>query len=214
MLTAARFIVIWESFLADQLNDLSWSTCWESDSQWSTFLLGTKTSSSELSPLGNYFKAQLGESFGYRSEDGLVDLSFFDTSKSFRFSTLDNDWKAQTFERVDYPVSYLALIEHENKIYTSWQEIAKLSCFRAPLKVLITYYSSDLLTPEEKDKELGMLRSSFHQVLSQASAAFSENNTTEYLLIVGDKIEHALQWDYLVFDAGGRLHDDRLTAPI
>lgn len=205
-ISATEFFKTWVDYIEHVSVDSkgTWRNAWDSNSEWSKLILGGKKSSNQTSPLGQFFQKKYGESLGFRSEDGLVDLSLFDEDSLIEIQQLDKNWGFETFEKENYPTSYLALIEHENDIYTAWQEIAKLSYFRAPLKVIITYYSDSANSEEKRSKEFEMITTTLREVLKATWDSFKEVSTTEYLLIVGGLVNEQLKWRNVIFEANGK----------
>ncbi|XOV94269.1 MAG: hypothetical protein ACFHWX_06095 [Bacteroidota bacterium] len=211
-ITAKDFIEDWEEFIEDRIKNVDrvkgggWHSKWKSNTDWSNFILGGKKSSYEISPIGLFFQDKYGQrNLGFRSEDGSVDLSLFDQRSVFEFTTLDKNWKLKPDERNDYPSNYLAIIEHENKLYTAWEEIAKLTYFHSRLKVLISYHSSDNLSEDKRRLEMQMIEKSFSSVLSKSNEVYPENPLTEYLFIMGGVVKDHLTWDYRIFNSMGNI---------
>ena len=202
-ISATEFVNTWKEFINDRLIDTNWTTFWKSNTNWSDFILGGKSSSQENSPIGRFFKERYAN-LGFRTEDGSIDLSFFDQTSSFEFKTLDKDWELINLPKEGYPSHYVALIEHENDIYSTFHEIAKLTYYRAQLKVLVTYHSKDNLESAKRSNELKMLTDSFEQVLKKSALSFPENRDVEYLLIVGGLINGELKWTFQIFDHSGQ----------
>ncbi|MBV6641044.1 MAG: hypothetical protein KI791_10005 [Cyclobacteriaceae bacterium] len=202
-ITASEFISTWKAFMTFKTQTPDWKDHWNSNTDWSNFILGGKKSSNKTSPIGQFFQNKYGEqNLGFRSEDGLVDLTLFDKSDALEFELLDKNWKPEKIRRPDYPCHYQVLIEHENNIYTAWEEIAKLTYYRARLKVLITYISDDLPI-DKRNLEIKMMESSLKDVISKSNRIFPEHTSTEYLLIIGAKDRDQLVWNYRTFDTKG-----------
>jgi len=208
VITAKDFIKDWIAFDEKYIKSNNWLKEWDSSNTWSNFILGTKTSSSTISPIGNYFVIKYkANNLRYRTEDGLYDLSFTLNKNITSIPTLGKNYDIEYFdnnEEVFYPSVYDILLEHENDIYDSWQEVAKLAYVRAYLKVLVTY-NSDNLTEDRISKENEMMIKTFERIIPQCNNNFPDNEQTEYLLIIGNKTTtNTLDWKYYVFDSNGK----------
>ncbi|MEQ8878898.1 MAG: hypothetical protein RLQ12_04655 [Cyclobacteriaceae bacterium] len=204
-ITASEFISTWEAFMTFKIQTHDWKTHWHSNTEWSKMILGGKKSSYEKSPIGQFFKDKYGEkNLRFRSEDGSVDLTLFDPSSVLEFTRLDKNWDFNTDKREDYPSYYLAIIEHENQLYSAWEEVAKLTYYRSRLKVLITYNSNNL-SVDKRNLEIKMMESSLKDVISKSNKTFPEHASTEYLLIMGAKDGDQLIWNYRIFDTNGEI---------
>lgn len=202
VITAQNFIKYWLSFSNEKiLRNPDWRNAWENSSTWSKLILGTKTSSNTDSPIGNYFRGKY-PTLKYRTEDGLFDLSFTVHNHITEIPTLDDNYEIITFENKDYARIYDVLIEHENEIYDSWHEIAKLAYVRSLLKVVVTY-NSDGITSGQLQKEIQMMTERFEKIIPQCNKDFPDNIDTEYVLLIGNKTADTLEWTYRIFDWNG-----------
>ena len=206
MLNADNFIECWELFSQDFISKNSdWLTLYESSADWTTRFLGGKQSGSESSPIGNFFQQKFSR-LRYRTEDGSFDLSF---SVAPNYSQLPYLYKGN-IDHFDiaasdfYPTHYDAIIEIENDCRCAWQEMAKLTWVRSPLKVLITYnwHPSDKSIWQTETK---MLTDTFSSIIHQSNLQFKDNTQTEYLLIIGNNANNNLNWTYHKFDSDGEL---------
>ena len=204
-ISANDFITVWKDFIDSKMKEKKWEEAWNTNNDWSKFVLKTKSSTSKDSPIGDAISARW-PFLGYRTEDGSIDLSFFiHEQSSFNFQKLGSNWEFEELEKKGYPCFYPILLEHENDIYSSYHEVAKLTYYRARLKVLVTYHSGDNLTPDKRKKEIDMLKENFRRFLSQSHRFFPENQLVEYLLIVGGMVKGALAWTYVTFDTQGNV---------
>lgn len=175
--------------------------------EWTKFIIGDKRSLNSGSPFGEFFKETFGNNYIYRSEDGSVDMSFYqnefvsgvqaitklDTTKNVNQEILNN-----------YPLTYDVLVEHENDVSRAYEEMYKLTYFRARLKVLITYnWNGD--TKNDFHSTFKKLCSNFETIIKQTNKKFIENDETDYLLIVGQKIDRKLVWKYIGFSVGSMI---------
>lgn len=205
-ITAQVFYQHWLSFSKLELElENKWKDAWNTSKDWSKLILGTKTSSNSDSPIGNYFKEKYKKELRYRTEDGLYDLSFSLGGNIKTIPSLNSKYETDKFElgsEIYYPSVYDVLLEHENEIYDSWQEVAKLAYVRAYLKVLVTYHT-DNLAEYQIANERKMMIDTFNTIVKQCSKEFSDNSQTEYLLILGRNKSGVLSWDYQIFNFEG-----------
>lgn len=201
---AKDFLNHWLSFSNEIiLNNPNWRIAWNSSHEWSKLILGTKNSSSSESPIGNYLATKYPQ-VNYRTEDGLFDLSITLNQNIFSIPTLDKNYNLTSFDSKDYASVYDILLEHENEIYHTWHEVAKLAYVRSYLKVVVTY-NSDGLSESQLQKENEMMIKTFETIIPQCTANFADNEQTEYLLLIGNKTADTLNWTYKTFDCNGKL---------
>lgn len=202
IITAQDFIKHWLSFSNEIiLPNKNWRSAWDTSNEWSKLLLGTKTSSSTESPIGNYLSKKY-DNIKYRTEDGLFDLSLTLNQNLYAIPTLDKNYNHTNFDSHDYASIYDVLLEHENEIYQSWHEVAKLAYVRAYLKVVVTY-NSDGLSESQLQKEIQMMTATFEKIIPQCNKNFPDNIDTEYVLLIGNKTADTLEWTYRIFDWNG-----------
>ncbi len=204
MLNAYNFIECWEQFSQDFISkNIDWLTIYNNNSDWTLLFLGGKKSSSEGSPIGNFFQEKFS-GLRYRMEDGSFDLAFSLSPNYSRLSYLYNG--NIDFFDVDgfYPIIYDVIIEVENECKCAWQEMTKLTWVRSPLKVLITYnwHPSNIEIWQTESK---MLTDTFSNIIHQSNQAFKDNPQTEYLLIIGNNANSKLNWAYHKFDSDGKI---------
>ena len=120
--------------------------------------------------------------------------------------TLDKYFNRDKFnlESKYYPTIYDILLEHENEIYYSWQEVAKLAYVRGFLKVLITYNTENINDIQLNEENLMMI-DMFNTIIEQSSDGLPDNSETEYLLLMGRKEDYKLIWTSIIFDFNGKL---------
>jgi hypothetical protein len=203
------FINTWEQFsehFTSQNPD--WLNLYDNSNEWSAKFLGGKKSCSKSSPIGNFFKMKFSE-LRYRTEDGSFDLVF---SFSSNYSKLGYLHKTEIdffdIEGWFYPTMYDVIIEVENDCRCSWQEMAKLTWVRCPLKVLVTYnwHPFDTLIWQTETK---MLVDTFSNIIHQSNQNFKDNSQTEYLLIIGNNADKKLSWSYHKFDSDGQHEEEK-----
>jgi hypothetical protein len=123
--------------------------------------------------------------------------------RKFDLSVGSNDYFKEIFnfdctgnlDKIDYPLYFELLLEHENDFKTVFVEMAKLTYEKAKLKVLITY--------PEKPKHIEYLVGNFSNIIKQSNSTFKENQETEYLLIYGMLNESKVDWHFNSFDING-----------
>jgi hypothetical protein len=204
VITADIFLKHWLDFSQTLTSNGDWLTHWQSSTAWSNYILGTKRSSSKTSPIGEFFRRHF-DKLRYRTEDGLYDLTMSLSNNFTDIPTLDRNYNLIAFQPKTeeyYPTIYDILLEHENEIYYSWHEIAKLGYVRGLLKVLVTY-NSDNLTKQQIANECAMMVKTFSTVIKQCNSNFSDNSQTEYLLLVGRQEADELVWFHQTFDDNG-----------
>ena len=203
-ITASEFIKSWKEFSIQFIRENpDWLKAYQHDGTWSPKFLGTKRSNSECSPIGKFIKDKFH--LNYRTEDGSFDIAF-SSAENFKKIPFILKNKIETFELEEqfYPAYYDILIEVENDCNTAWQEMTKLTWVRCPLKVLVTYNSSDenesIIALENE-----MLVQSFTTIIDQSNKTFADNVQTEYLMIVGNAKDENLNWNFFQFDSTGKL---------
>lgn len=205
ILTADIFLNHWLAFSNQVTSNVDWIKHWQTSTAWSNYILGTKRSSSESSPVGEYFRKHF-DKLRYRTEDGLYDLTMALGDNYKSIPTLDKDYQLTTFdsnEKDYYPAVYDVLFEHENEIYYSWHEVAKLAYVRGLLKVLVTYNSDNLVEQQIKSENEMMIKT-FTTIIEQSNSNFADNNQTEYLLLIGRQANDKLIWTHKIFDDSGK----------
>lgn len=191
---ATEFIKSWKEFSVQFMTENpDWLKAYQRDGTWSPKFLVTKSSNSKISPIGNFLKDKF--KLRYRTEDGSFDIAFSSANNFENIPSIKNDQF--------YPAYYDIIIEVENKFNRAWQEMTKLTWVRCPLKVLVTYNSSD-----ENDSKIAleneMLVQSFTTIIDQSNKNFADNVQTEYLLIIGNAKDENLNWAFFQFDSTGK----------
>jgi len=203
---ATEFIIKWKKFIKEKKDEVKMNTGkdrfigkYQDDTSWTKFILGGSKCTSTESPMGN---AIVDKGLYYRTEDAKIDIAF--GKDNFKVLNIKN--KNEKNIKIDdsfYPKVYEIIVEHENKIDDCWREMAKLTSFRAKLKVLITYNWG-----EEKDKRKDYSKNientakNFGKIIKQTNKVFPENPDTEYLLIIGQRKEEEVFWHYYIYNAG------------
>lgn len=203
MIKADHFIKDWKDFSYEFItNNEKWNE-WYNDKSygvWTAKFLGGKTSSNKDCPLGEFFKLLYGDNFRYRREDGTFDLSFT-FAKDYHNMPRAIGNKSEPLSTIDYPSSYDVVIEVENYIDACWQEMAKLTWLRCPLKVLVTYNDNNT----NRKSENAILRERFERIICQSVSRFADVEGTEYVLLIGHDTNKLLEWSAYVFNEKGKL---------
>lgn len=203
-ITADIFLKLWLEFANEKTSTNDWKNHWQSSKAWSNYILGTKRSSSDSSPIGDFFQRYF-TNLRYRTEDGLYDLTMTLNGNFIDIPTLDKTYSPTLFKPKSedyYPTIYDVLLEHENEIYYSWHEVAKLAYVRGLLKILITY-NTDNLTQQQTSSECEMIARTFTSIVRQSTQNFADNSQTEYLLLIGRQERGELKWFHRTFDDRG-----------
>lgn len=203
---ATEFISKWENFINGLKKDpkIDFFGKYTNDTNWTKLVLGGSSCTSTGSPLGNAIASKNNkERLCYRTEDAKIDIAF--GKKNFDVLNIKNK-EVTNIDDSFYPKVYEIIVEHENKIDDCWREMAKLTSFRAKLKVLITYNWGE--DDEKKDYSMNIetTAKNFGKIIKQTNEAFPENPDTEYLLIIGQrkgKEEKAeISWHYYIYNTG------------
>lgn len=205
-MSAKDFFAHWVHFINEEIKSKpNWINKYNNDDNWWTKqILGTKQSKSEKSPFGDYIANRI--SLRYRTEDGLTDLSFatdFSLENVYSLHENKDDRNPAISKKNYFPQFYEILLEHENDIYSCYQEMAKLAYSRSRLKVLITYNENVDATSNYK-YVTDVLLENFCEIITQSNQKYPENNETEYLLIVGQLDNKNLAWNAYIIDSTGK----------
>lgn len=189
-----NLVKCWKAFAADPKLLANYDS-----PNWTSFIVGEKTSSNADSPFGDYFIKYFGSRFAYRKEDGLVDLSIYQRDQYVKdIFKIGKKNAGEKRSLKDYPKEYDVLFEHENDPSKSCEEMCKLSYFRANLKVLVTYiWDSD--NAEDGAKTHQQLSENFETIIKQSNSSYPENVETSYLLITGQRVSGSLLWRFTGF---------------
>lgn len=168
------------------------------------FIVGKKGSS----PFGNHFVEEFGNTYGYGTEDGLVDLSIY-KRKFFKgvldIQVLHKGWKFRDDLLEQFPVHYDVLLKNENSIENAYMGMRRLTCLRARLKVLVTYIWDPSIEGDDGDEAHKLLCRNLEVVIKQTNDAYPENGETNYILITGQRVNQKLIWRYTCFSLMSRL---------
>jgi len=201
-INALCFYETWCLFVSKEIIKKERLSLWMDDLQWTNNTIGIKASDKKYSPFGNFWKGK-HPGWEYRKEDALVDLSIYrpeylnDVMKLSPGGIIKNKPLGEKILN-KYPVFYDILVEHENNTTRAFEEMYKLTWYRASLKVLITYNWD-----EEEDDDyhhvIQTLSENFQKIIHGANIKNPETNT-EYLLIVGQKkADNNIIWDKFIY---------------
>lgn len=140
---------------------------------WTKFMLGIKDRNSQ-------------DAFFYRV---LQKLEKKDIDFAREWYTLDAIYhRCESVYKEDYPPCMDVLIEHENNYEQMEEEMWKLSMFRSPLKVLVSY------DWDEKEKttphRMSVLKNKLDKLADMArqiDGNWKEAEDTEYLIVIGNR---------------------------
>lgn len=200
-LTSHSFIECWKAFVTlhhdhilENYDDIKKRT---------SAIIGQPKTEKENSNFGKFFVEYFSDIYNYRKEDGDVELSIF--KAEFISGVRDmkerpNHLDEETLR--NYPRHYDLLIEHENEIGKAYEEMHKLTYFRAYIKVLITYIWSPSKAGDKWEYAHGRLTENFSSIIKQTNESYPEHCDTSYILITGQKIGNELKWRHSIFWRG------------
>lgn len=184
MITATRFLEQFNKFVHESKAQFT-PDSWKDSSGWLNALIGPASAAVDKSPLGKHLKDNLDPNLRSRTEEWKIDLVLSAHENALRYDIQTGDpERLLAFQ----PVLYDILIEHENSIGLSYQEMLKLVYMRARLKVLITYTFDSDGSDEQEQRALDAIihaRKQFDRMVNDSNANYPENPATEYVFIVG-----------------------------
>ncbi len=167
---------------------------------WTKLVIGAdKSTVNEGSPFGDHFLNHFGNDYQYRKEDGTVDLSIY--KKEF-VKDIYKISKKSHHEKINLdncPVNYDILIEHENDPSKCYEEMYKLTYYRANLKVLVTYLWDTSTREDNWYEKHERMTDNFETIINQTNMKSPENVDTKYISIVAQRLGEKLIWSYMVF---------------
>lgn len=104
-----------------------------------------------------------------------------------------------------FPFPILIAIEHENDYRGFGEEIVKLLTVRSPLKVGITYTFFEVASnrSEKRERAFEKIRRVALTDFDKINQAAREDESSEYLFLVGDEFElRKFRWHAMIFSAG------------
>lgn len=198
-ITVDNFIECWKQFTAKNKSKIL--KVYDQPSERTKLIIGAKRSANEGSLLGNFMQKFYGEKeYGYRSEDGSVDLSFYKNEFLTGVMDMHIEDRAGDLSLDKYPKYYDVLIEQENVIERAYEEMHKLTYFNSNLKILITYIWDVDKKGERWEYAHERLCQNFESIIKQANARYPENGENTYLLITCQRIEGELHYKFSSFD--------------
>ena len=205
-MNAKDFSAHWKKFISQNcISKSDWLKYYNDNHLWTEITIGLKCSEEINSPFGDFLKNVSG--LIYRKEDGLTDLAFSENdffNKIYSLHNSESKRKEVLPKNAFYPKYYDILVEHENNIYLCFQEMIKLTYYRARLKVLITY-NENIDDSSDYKYVNDLLINNFCTIIKEATEKHHENRDTEYLLIIGQMNHGTLAWNYYIFDYKGKL---------
>ena len=148
---------------------------WSNWKKYTYLMLGTKREPGILSEVAK----KLG--LNYFKDYWTLDAIFYKEKDIVNFD------KKFTFAK------YLAVvIEHENAIETSFEEINKLTIFNSPLKVLITY----------PVKDINNYLTKYSEIVSNGDVFNDISNLRRQMVIFGTKNQDSIKWGFYIYRNG------------
>jgi hypothetical protein len=211
-ITAKNFMNAWLSFFKDKLLE----TKYESNPEWTEFILGKERGNIEIAKVKGSFYEHLQNELGvdlkpYR-EDKFCDVSIYGKEEFSNVFSMHEKNRKDIVKDKQWYKDCLITLEHENNYLLSSSEMMYLTYRRSRLKVLITYSDDDDDDTLKKTKKVfNDLCKNFSTIIRQSNIHFQENEKTEYLLIVGNKVCKAefpkynkLIWNTQAFNWSGQ----------
>lgn len=212
IIRAGEFAGQWAAFVQQKTTVENWASIWKTRMGWYRYLLGSRDTPYFDCPFGLYLKKTWPE-LRYSLDDGFFNLSLSLHPNLKRLPTLNRQNKRISFyldEENYFPAIHDVLMEHEDDLFSCWSKLYKLTCVRAYLKVLVTYYTIGA-TAAQREKEHDILRDLAHAVIRQATRGFTDHEHTEYLVLAGWKENDVCCWNSLIYDMRGELKHDSCT---
>lgn len=189
--SANSFIQLWKEFTEVIAKDVNIKEALKTEKGVTHLIVGEKRTEKENSTLGDFIvEFYKGMKLSYIKEDALFDLSVYYNETFQDLLSYDVDESAKKL-REDILTTNAILIEHENNILMSYEEMIKLTYVKARLKVIITYdrWNDGIFAKMRLSKNL-------HQIVSQANKLIPEYELTEYLIIIGQNNGDSVTWYY------------------
>lgn len=182
-INAKNFIEAWRRFAAEHQPILLKTI--RNTKEMTPKVVGKSIRSSKDSPLGDFLHDFFDESIIYRTEEYKIDLVF---AKPDNFSRTDIITDINNESSGFYPVNYEILIEHEYRRSKCWEEMTKLTYYKARLKVLITYLNAKTGDNDPDSQTRDALVKDFSNIIASSNKYLPENPQTEYVFILGQRI--------------------------
>ena len=201
------FVACWKEFVKAKNDELFDN--FDKPAERTRLVLGDKSSSIDNgSPFGDHFRNYFSNKYSYRKEDGSVDLSIYKSEFIENVSDMKIEEKVSNITQDklnNFPKVYSVLLEQENVIERAYEEMHKLTYFRANLKVLVTYIWNPSKTGDKWAYAHDRICKNFESILKQTNDIFPENGETDYILVTGQKVNEKLIWKYTGFQIGSFL---------
>ena len=173
-------------------------------------VIGNNKRTKTESPLGNallsYFNENEKEECEYRTEEYSIDLV---VAKKENFTHRDLKTNEELGkDKGFYPYLYEIIIESENYKKRTWEEMIKLTRYKAKLKVLITYADA-IAGGKDPDKDVkNTISNNFKKAIEFANSDFLENKETKYILIIGQRenngnARNIINWNIHIYNTKG-----------
>jgi len=184
-ISASAFIELWKEFWPASLSSRKFDESKGMATNLTEQIIGNKTTEKDHgSPLGDFIMDYYKGKLTYIKEDCLFDLSVYYNEEFKKVLNYKVDEKAIEIDTRSNTLNAI-LVQHENEILLTHQEMIKLTYVKARLKVIIVYDRWDDI--EFAKKRLG---GNLKEIIRQANTKLVEPLTTEYLLIIGNSSNH------------------------
>lgn len=210
IITVDTFVECWKAFVKKEKENIIKN--YDNRTDRTCAVIGLKGSCDTGSPLGDFIKEHFNDNYSYRKEDGLVDLSIFKKDDCIK-----QIWDMHVPEKAGqrdlelFPRYYHVLIEHENVIEKTFEEMCKLTYFNGHLKVLITYIWDSSKSGDNWDYAHERLEKNFEIIIQQANKQYPENCDTNYLLITCQRIDNKLISRFSCFNTISMIEQKYIT---
>lgn len=167
-----------------------WAETWGDGTKWACFMLW-KTPENGENPLLRRVAHRLGLEYWGQGEPFRVDAAMYESGRRIIGS-------------IPFPIKIA--IEHEFNVRTIAEEFSRLIHLRVPLKVIITYATTDT---SGQGRRIGHARTqvegAFRELAGRFASDFPESADSEYLVLIGEETSpKVLFWHTLnIIPAGG-----------
>ncbi len=185
-INAREFIQIWQKFSEDIAKQEELNV---KIHEWREVIVGNVALNDY--PLADYIRKNFQRLSRHVSGYNGVALSMTAQGNFSKINTLGSEQKHQ--KEAFTPVGLDILLEHEEELDKSFEQMQKLVNRKAKLKVLITYH-----LPSTEDLK-ARIAENFQKIIQQANDVFPENPATEYLLIIGQPEGEKMLWFFYVY---------------
>jgi hypothetical protein len=172
---------------------------YKSNKKWTRYIVGSPKRKENDSNLGKFICVH-EPTLQYRKEEFKLDLVFSENNANENLIKIKSG-KPLNMEGTFYPNVYDIILEHENYSNKSWEEMFKLTRFRANLKVLITYLEFNV----DGKKQMEALTKNFIEIVKNSHQGFQTKE--EYVLITGERINNdngdSIRWNFASIQTDG-----------